>query len=229
LARSTNDRYLAVGGMKRCTICELMKPVAGFYKRTASKDGYRNDCRDCISNRGREYYGNNAETRRKYSRDWAKNNPDLVAQRRREYYERKGKAQQRIKRAALTSEERKQYNADRRADRAADPERFQRYDVHRKMRQYGHTVETYDALLAEQGGSCAVCGGPPAGKAGAAGGRFHIDHDHVTGELRGLLCHFCNTGLGSLFDDVERLERAISYLRAPPASRLGSAPEPEPE
>jgi hypothetical protein len=220
LPRPTNERYLAADGIKRCTVCELVRPVEEFYKRSTSKDGYRNDCRACVSNRGREWYENNADRAREYSRNWIKDNPERAAQNRKEWYERSGREQQRIKYATMTAEEREQYNADRRADRAANPARYQRYDIDRKMRRHGCTGADYDALLTAQGGGCAICGGAPAGRAGAAAGRFHIDHDHVTGALRGLLCHYCNTGLGSLFDDVERLQKAISYLQAPPASRL---------
>ena len=43
--------------------------------------------------------------------------------------------------------------------------------------------------------------------------RMHIDHCHDTGAVRGLLCHGCNTGIGSLNDDIELLQRAIDYLR----------------
>jgi hypothetical protein len=41
----------------------------------------------------------------------------------------------------------------------------------------------------------------------------NLDHDHKTGQLRGLLCFLCNTGLGKLGDDVESLQRAIQYLQ----------------
>lgn len=50
------------------------------------------------------------------------------------------------------------------------------------------TEEEYAARLEEQGGVCAICGNPPK-----EGGRaLHVDHDHKTGDVRGLLCHYCN-------------------------------------
>jgi hypothetical protein len=80
------------------------------------------------------------------------------------------------------------------------------------LRKYGITQQDYDRILAEQGGGCAICGGPPRGP-GAANGFFHADHCHRSNEFRGLLCGSCNTALGLLNDDPERVERAAAYLR----------------
>lgn len=79
---------------------------------------------------------------------------------------------------------------------------------------YGLSVEDYEALLAEQGGRCAICGRPPRGV--HRGGRpqvLAVDHDHVTGRVRGLLCSPCNSALGRLGDTPEALERVLGYLR----------------
>ena len=89
------------------------------------------------------------------------------------------------------------------------------------LKKYGITVEQYDALLAAQGGHCALC---PATEPGAGRKRWNIDHDHVTGKVRGLLCHFCNLLLGHAHDDPELLERAAVYLRASNLGDTGAAP-----
>ncbi len=73
---------------------------------------------------------------------------------------------------------------------------------------HGITLQDYDKILEEQGGKCKICGvETPGGR-----GRFHIDHDHVTGKIRGLLCSSCNTGLGLFKDDANILIAAAHYL-----------------
>ncbi|WP_233558698.1 endonuclease VII domain-containing protein [Micromonospora radicis] len=70
--------------------------------------------------------------------------------------------------------------------------------------RYGIGQAEFDELLAEQGGVCGVCGDPDP---------EHVDHDHRTGWVRGILCFNCNGGLGQFRDSPTRLARAITYLR----------------
>jgi hypothetical protein len=69
-----------------------------------------------------------------------------------------------------------------------------------------------------QGGRCAICGKVPRSR------RLAVDHDHKTGEVRGLLCASgdfgCNKGLGYFNDDPELLRRAYEYLVDPPFRKL---------
>lgn len=79
----------------------------------------------------------------------------------------------------------------------------------RLVKMYGITLSDYDEMLEVQGGICAICGTEdPKGR-----GRFHVDHDHNTGAVRGLLCHGCNTSLGHFKDDEDKLLAAVDYLR----------------
>lgn len=78
------------------------------------------------------------------------------------------------------------------------------------LRLFGLTVEEFDALLDAQGGACAICESPCR-----TGKRLAVDHDHGTGDVRGLLCAACNRGLGYFRDDPNLLVRAAAYLKAP--------------
>jgi hypothetical protein len=70
-------------------------------------------------------------------------------------------------------------------------------------RRYGIDSADFDRMMAAQGGVCGGCGRvPPA----------HVDHDHETGRVRGLLCFNCNQALGNVRDDVEVLQALIRYL-----------------
>lgn len=74
--------------------------------------------------------------------------------------------------------------------------------------KYGLTWEGFDALWERAKGCCEICGTALDGQ------RYHIDHCHRAGSVRGLLCRGCNQGLGQFQDDIERLQAAITYLRA---------------
>jgi hypothetical protein len=74
---------------------------------------------------------------------------------------------------------------------------------------YGILQEDYDALLASQNGHCAICGGDRFDKRRKALG---VDHDHLTGVVRGLLCRSCNLAIGLLRDDPALLRAALDYL-----------------
>jgi hypothetical protein len=71
--------------------------------------------------------------------------------------------------------------------------------------RYGLPADELVRLEEEQGGACAICRIIPVT-------RLHIDHDHVTGAVRGLLCRNCNMALGLFHDDADALTRAVAYL-----------------
>jgi Recombination endonuclease VII len=85
-----------------------------------------------------------------------------------------------------------------------------------QLRRYGISPAEYDALLAKQGGACAIC-------RKRSKGRLCVDHCHVTGMVRGLLCNECNGALGYLKDDQASLVAALAYLGALPRDGPGSA------
>jgi len=77
---------------------------------------------------------------------------------------------------------------------------------------FGIALEDYNQMLEEQNGVCAICGKPERKK----GCSLSVDHNHRTGQVRGLLCGDCNRGLGLLNTDsfgVLNLEMAIKYVK----------------
>lgn len=79
-----------------------------------------------------------------------------------------------------------------------------------KLNQLYHiTSEDYDRILVAQNGVCAICGEEQtSGKSDL----LCVDHNHVTGKVRGLLCHGCNTALGNLKDDPNLMRKAAKYI-----------------
>lgn len=77
---------------------------------------------------------------------------------------------------------------------------------------YGLTEAQYRDIFEAQGNSCAICGNTPNKQ------RFHVDHDHTTGMVRGILCLWCNHKvLGGARDSAHVLKSAVAYLESPPA------------
>lgn len=68
------------------------------------------------------------------------------------------------------------------------------------------TESDYQGILNSQGGGCALCGEVETGK------RMPVDHNHDTGDVRGILCTSCNRGLGLMKDNAELLRKAAAYV-----------------
>ena len=118
--------------------------------------------------------------------------------------EMRRRAQQRVR--SWQEDNREQFLAQRARYRAEGRLKAIARRSHLK-RTFGITPEDYERRLAQQGGGCAVCARAPK-----AGKSLHVDHDHETGYVRGLLCFKCNAALGQLDDDLDRIERALTYV-----------------
>lgn len=87
------------------------------------------------------------------------------------------------------------------------PEVRERLHGYHLKRTFGITLKEYEAMLAAQGGGCAICGAnPPNGR------RLHVDHCHVTSRVRGLLCAGCNTKVGAAESSLH--VKVLDYLAA---------------
>lgn len=72
---------------------------------------------------------------------------------------------------------------------------------------YGISLQEYNKIFENQNGCCAICGEPQKQQKALA-----VDHNHITGKIRGLLCPNCNRGIGYLKDNSHILQKAIQYL-----------------
>lgn len=105
----------------------------------------------------------------------------------------------------------KKSKAERRAlNRKDNPERAHKFDFASDlMKNYGLSIREYQKIYDTQEGCCDCCGIHES----QFKRNLHVDHDHVTGQVRGLLCTRCNPGLGYFQDSIEKLEMAIAYLK----------------
>ena len=117
----------------------------------------------------------------------------------------------RLKNAAWRAKDRGKYNQYQSDWKSNNIDKVRRYKW--KMR-FGITPEQYNELLIVQGGVCAVCGKPKSKKHNKSNRdqMLSVDHDHITDQVRGLLCQDCNIAIGYFHDDSTRLQKAIKYL-----------------
>jgi uncharacterized protein YlaI len=92
----------------------------------------------------------------------------------------------------------KQYNIN-------NPEKIKNIQL---KHHFGISLEEYNNMFKEQDGRCSICGKHQS----RFKTMFSVDHDHVTGKIRGLLCPDCNHGLGNFKDTPRILQKAIEYL-----------------
>jgi hypothetical protein len=125
-----------------------------------------------------------------------------------------------------TPERKKSLNEATKRWRSKNPEKIkeirQRTDAKRKekkrhnnlMKNYGISLDDYLELLKTQNGVCAICKQPET-KINRHGTLqpLCVDHCHINGHVRGLLCSSCNLGIGNLKDNIEYLLNAVEYLR----------------
>lgn len=104
----------------------------------------------------------------------------------------------------MTPEEKAERQRKRRKWARDNPEKTRLYKQREHIKSaYGLEWDDYQEMIAERSGRCGLCGNEA---------KLQVDHDHVTGEVRGLLCGGCNRGLGLLGDDPEGLRNALRYL-----------------
>ncbi len=156
-------------------------------------------CAECVKINGPKYRKGNEKRQKELGRRYYEANRERVLERQKlRYIANKDK---------LREYGHKWYLANR--------EKHIEYGLRNLLKkQYGLTLEQYNAMLADQHGLCAICKKPPTKR------RLDVDHDHADGHVRQLLCERCNKGLGCFEDRLELLEAALRYMRKHSQLRL---------
>ncbi|PSM39982.1 recombination endonuclease VII [Streptomyces dioscori] len=172
--------------MKKCSACQKVLPVSAFARNKSRPDGLQANCRECAA----EYYRERQEAKGRTVR--VKVPVPRGHKRCPQCEEVKSHAEW----------ERNQTSSDGWASYCR-PCRAERNRVSYFQRKYGLTPAELDAMIAEQQGICCICLSAPAG---------HVDHDHETGRVRGVLCFSCNAALGQFKDRPDVIRRAATYV-----------------
>ena len=153
----------------------------------------------------RAYYLEHREKLIADAKAWNEAHPDERRAVAHKWYATKGRARR--------EERRTEINAYQRAYDKAHPEKTRADNRTQRLRRYGLSHADYDAMISAQDGACAICKKPEThrGRNGEVQ-RLAVDHSHATGSVRALLCHSCNTGIGSFLDDPAVLRAAADYL-----------------
>ena len=88
-------------------------------------------------------------------------------------------------------------------------------ELSRKTRiknRYNLSIEKFDEMIKKQNNKCAICNQPEFKIRYGKIQSLAIDHDHLTGKIRGLLCNNCNRAIGLMHDSIETLKNAVAYL-----------------
>ena len=95
--------------------------------------------------------------------------------------------------------------------RKKNPDKMKSIDL---KKNFGISLQDYKYILEKQSNTCAICRLPETSIDHRTKmiRKLAVDHDHFTGEVRGLLCSKCNVGLGQFQDDTELLLSAVAYL-----------------
>lgn len=171
---------------KKCNKCKNEFPATPefFYRDKAIKCGLRAQCKVCMSKTNQKYRKENKEKIKKYKHKYHKDNKEEITKKRREY-------------------------------RKNNPVKIKKQirDAHLKFR-YNISIEDYNEKFKEQDGKCEICGQYETAKSKSNKIRpLCVDHNHITNEVRGLLCNNCNQLIGRSLENSFILIKTINYLK----------------
>jgi hypothetical protein len=171
---------------KCCPKCAVVKLLCEYHKDSRNKYGVQQYCKTCRAAMDQAYKATHREQANAAQRaNYAKN----ISARRAYNHAYKEAHRAELNAAALAN-----YHANK-----------TRWWARAVKTKYGITLEEVNQIRQQQNNACGICGAEFDKSP-------RIDHDHVTGKVRGLLCHMCNVGLGAFQDNPFSLSAAIAYL-----------------
>ncbi len=197
---------------KLCRDCQLTKPTTEFHSDKSKADGLNFYCKPCMNIRQRAYAKRLPRFTAPEGMKRCTHCKEVLPQE--QFHKDKGFHDNLARRCKKCQGEMHEAWRLKNLGKAAEHQRNwrknnrDRSNDHGRKYNYGIALGTYDRMLAMQNGKCAICDATEGGGRGA----FHVDHDHSSGKVRGLLCEACNLGLGKFKDRAELLLSAIKYL-----------------
>lgn len=191
--------------MKRCSKCGVEKALMEFHSDKSKKDGKNPRCKECHRERFARYYKENSEKVKTKNTKWFQKNPEKA----RAYvakWHKKNAERLKAYKAKYREDNLERLKANSRKWFDDNPGAARSHALRRK---YGLTPEAWLEMYEAQGGCCLIC----QNSFSENRKHIHVDHNHDTAEVRGLLCGNCNKALGLLGEDPNTLARAVKYLQ----------------
>jgi len=202
--------------------CKDEKPFDLFDNSKTDPEGKSRRCKACTYAASRKWAAKNLEkvraneratTKKKYreSEEFReKKRAEAKAYRKTEAYQQRTKTEEYRERYRRYVKDYSTRNADILRERRNTPENKEKFRANALMKKYGLTPPQLEAMKAKNNGKCWVCDQEVK--------RLCVDHCHETGKVRGILCDPCNTTLGWLGDNIQKVrestERFVAYLEA---------------
>ncbi len=164
-------------------------------RRLESQKRYREKNRELLNEKNRQYRAENKEKVEEGRKRWIEANPEKEAKRQQE----RGVRYRQRNPEKVKISQKLWYDANKDKKRG-----------NTLKRKYNLTLDDYEKMLQEQNGSCAICFVKAEEEINKI---LVVDHNHLTGEVRALLCNKCNTAIGLLREDLEIMQRASEYLK----------------
>jgi hypothetical protein len=191
---------------KICRVCKVSKQLSAFNKATANKDGYNNRCRECGKKYTIQYH---EQQKQNHAQTPPKPLPKLcprckVVKSFENFYKSNASRTGVTSFCKICSSIKgKEWNKNNKEKSK------QKSRIGSLKRNYGLTPQDYEKMLNKQCGVCCICKTNNPGKDRSY---FTVDHCHITGVVRGLLCAKCNCALGLLNDNPMLFATAKNYL-----------------